>query len=94
MLVAILAPILAIAFSTAIIAILGRGDPKRRRTSRLSGEGQSVRTRRVLAAFACLPGLACALTGDAAAFFIWLGGCGVAGWFVALGLRQARQDAF
>ncbi|ABQ69910.1 hypothetical protein Swit_3564 [Rhizorhabdus wittichii RW1] len=92
MLVPILIPIFAIAFSTAIILILGRGDPKRRRTARLPGGGQSVRTRRLLAALACLPGLYCIFTGDAAAFFIWLGGCGVAGWFVALGFGQSRQD--
>lgn len=85
--------LLAIAFSSAIILWLGRGDPKRRRTARLPGEGQSVRTRRLLAALACLPGLYCALTGDAAAFMIWLGGCAVAGWFVTLGFAQARQDA-
>jgi hypothetical protein len=90
---AMLVAILAIAFSSAIILWLGRGDPKRRRTARLPGAGQSVRTRRLLAALACLPGLYCALIGDAAAFMIWLGGCGVAGWFVTLGFGQARQDA-
>ena len=87
-----LVPILAVAISTAIILILGRGDPKRRRTARLPGEGQSVRTRRLLAALACVPGFYCILTGDPAALFIWLGGCGVAGWFVALGFGQARED--
>lgn len=84
--------LLAIAISTAIIIFLGLGDPKRRRTARLPGEGQSVKTRRLLAAAACLPGLYCALSGDAAAFFMWLGGCGVTGWFVALGFGKAGQD--
>ena len=49
--------------------------------------------RRLLAAAACLPGLVCALAGDASAFLIWLGGSAVAGWFVALWFGQARQDA-
>ncbi|MES2497233.1 MAG: hypothetical protein V4618_14065 [Pseudomonadota bacterium] len=84
--------LLAVAFSAAIIVILGRGDPKRRRTAKLAGEGQSVRTRRLLSALACVPGLYCALAGDAAAFMIWLGGCAVAGWFVALGFGQTGQD--
>jgi len=88
-----LVPILSVAISTAIIILLGWGDPKRRRTARLPGDGQSVRVRRLLAAAACLPGLYCALTGDAAAFLIWLGGCGVAGWFVTLGFGQPRQNA-
>lgn len=86
-------PILAIAISTAIILFLGWGDPKRRRTARLPGEGQGPAARRLLAGTACLPGLYCALAGDAAAFLLWLGGCAVAGWFVTLGLGQARRDA-
>lgn len=85
--------ILAIAFSAVVIVLLGRGDPKRRRTARLQGEGQRAGTRRMLALLACLPGAYCALIGDAAAFMIWLGGCGVAGWFVALGFGQSGQDA-
>lgn len=84
--------LLAVAISAVIILILGRGDPKRRRTAKLAGEGQSTRTRRLLAALACMPGVYCALVGDAAAFMIWLGGCAVAGWFVALGFGQAGQD--
>lgn len=88
-----LVAILAVAFSTVVILILGRGDPKRRRTARLPGEGQSQRTRRLLAALACLPGVYCAVTGDAAAFMIWLGGAGVAGWFVTLGFGQTGQEA-
>ncbi|ATE66690.1 hypothetical protein [Rhizorhabdus dicambivorans] len=88
----LLLPIAAIAFSAVMIVLLGRGDPKRRRaTGRHDGE-MPVRLRRLLAAAACLPGLACALLGDAAAFMLWLGGAAVLGWFVALGLGQAGQN--
>lgn len=88
-----LLPAAAIAFSAVILLLLGRGDPKRRRTARLPDGEMPVRMRRLLGAAACLPGLVCALLGDAAAFMIWLGGAGVAGWFVALGFGQARQNA-
>jgi hypothetical protein len=88
-----LLPFVAIAFSLAVIIPLCRGDPKRRRSARLQGEGMGTRARRMLAAIACLPGLVCALAGDASAFLIWLGGTAVAGWFVALWFGQARQDA-
>ena len=88
-----IAPITAIAFSGVIILLLCLGDPKRRRTARLSGREMSVATRRMLAAAACLPGLVCALIGDAAAFMMWLGGCGVLGWFVALWFGQTGKNA-
>ncbi len=82
-----------IAVSSIIIALLGRGDPKRRRTAGLKGEGMNVTARRLLAAAACLPGLVYAVQADAAAFMIWLGGCAVIGWFVALWFGQTRQNA-
>jgi hypothetical protein len=86
-------PLAAVAFSLVPIVLLCRGDPKRRRTSGLRGEGFGVRARRLLAAVACLPGLACALAGEAPALLIWLGGCAVGGWLVALAFGEARQDA-
>ena len=86
-------PLASIAVSGILILLLCIGDPKRRRTAGVDGREMSVATRRLLAAFACLPGLLCALMGDAAAFMIWLGGCGVIGWFVALWFGKPRKDA-
>lgn len=86
-------PLIALTFSAGIIVALCIGDPKRRRTAGLADGGMPVATRRVLAGAACLPGLACVLLGDAAAFMIWLGGCSVAGWLVASGFGKSRQDA-
>lgn len=83
----------AIAFSTALIILLCRGDPKRRRSAGLSGDGMSATTRRLIAAMACLPGAYCAALGDAAAFLIWLGGCAAGGWLIALLFaRTARKQ--
>jgi hypothetical protein len=74
----------AIALTTALLAVLCLNDPKRRRTARLQGQGHRVATRRMLGMAACLPGLACLMLGDAAAFLVWIGGLGIAGWFVTL----------
>lgn len=78
------------AFSTAIILWLCLGDPKRRRSARLSGKPHNVAIRRLLAAASLVPGLLFAVRGDAAAFLIWFGGCAVAGWLVTLCLSQAQ----
>lgn len=80
--------IFATAVSAALILWLCLGDPKRRRALRLAGEGQGASTRRLIAAAACLPGLLCILLGDAAAFLIWLGGSGAAGWLIAMLLAK------
>lgn len=74
----------AIAFSTVMILLLSRGDPKRRRTARLPGAGHSRVTRRLLTGAVILPGLYLAVRGDSAAFLIWLGSCAIAGWLVTL----------
>lgn len=85
-------PYVALAVSTAFILWLSLGDPKRRRTERLMGAGHSAAVRRMLTLAVLAPGIACALAGDAAAFLIWLGGCAVIGWIVALILsNRARQ---
>ncbi|WP_165322789.1 hypothetical protein [Rhizorhabdus phycosphaerae] len=89
---ALLLPSAAILLTTTLIALLAAGDPKRRRSARLSGDGQGKSLRRVLAAFACLPGAVLAAMGDAAGFMLWLGGAAVAGWFVALLFAQTRQE--
>ncbi|EZP71621.1 hypothetical protein BV96_02358 [Sphingomonas paucimobilis] len=86
-----LLPLAATAFSTAIILLLCLGDPKRRRSARMTGEGQGTAIRRVLAGAALLPGLFYAVSGSGAAFLIWLGGCGVAGWLVTLLLSPAQS---
>lgn len=72
------------AFSAAVIILLCLGDPKRRRSARIAGEGHGSNMRRLLAALAALPGILQAVSGNWAAFLIWLGGCAVGGWLVAL----------
>ncbi len=89
---ALLMPLAAILVTSALIALLAAGDPKRRRSARLPGDGQGKSVRRTLAAFACLPGAVLATMGDAAGFMLWLGGAGVAGWFVALSFAQTGQE--
>jgi hypothetical protein len=74
---------LATAISIALIALLWRGDPKRRRTAGLPGPGQTTARRRALSALAVLPGIVLAALGDAAAFLVWFGACAIAGWLVA-----------
>ncbi len=83
--------IIALAVSAAMILWLCLGDPKRRRALHVAGEGQGASARRLIAAAACLPGLLGLLLGDAAAFLIWLGGSGAAGWLIAMLL--AREPA-
>ncbi|WP_066701359.1 hypothetical protein [Sphingobium amiense] len=84
--------LIPLALSTAFILWLSLGDPKRRRAEKLASGGHSPALRRALALGAMLPGIAIAACGDAAAFLIWLGGCAVIGWIVALALSQlARQ---
>lgn len=88
-----MAGVVATAITIGLILLLCIGDPKRRRARRIAGAGQGVMTRRLIAAAACLPGLACAIAGDAAAFLVWLGGSGAAGWLIALWFarRPARR---
>lgn len=76
--------LLAIAVSATLILLLGLGDPKRRRSTGTVAGAHGTRMRRLLAAGACSPGVALAITGDAAAFLIWLGASSVIGWFLAL----------
>jgi len=77
----------ATAASVAFILLLALGDPKRRRAAGLSdGHGRGKRYLYVLGAV--LPGLPIALTGDAAMWLIWFGGCAVAGWLTALWLAK------
>jgi hypothetical protein len=77
----------AIAVSAALIVVLCVGDPKRRRVAGAAGWRLSTAARRSLAIAALVPGLLCALNGDAAGFLMWLGGCVLAGWGAALGVR-------
>ena len=73
----------ALAVSAALILLLCIGDPKRRRSRRIAGQGRSAAFRKPLSAAVLLPGAYLAFAGDAAAFLIWLGGCSVLGWLVA-----------
>jgi hypothetical protein len=81
----------AIVLTTGLLALLCLNDPKRRRAARLAGEGYGLATRRMLVVAASLPGIACLLLDDAAAFLVWIGGVGVVGWLVTLLLTDRRQ---
>lgn len=73
----------ALCLSAILLVLLCIGDPKRRRSSRLSGKVRSKRERWCLTATLCLPGIAFLLSGDGAAFMLWLGGTAFIGWIVA-----------
>lgn len=74
----------AIALSAVLITMLCLGDPKRRRSAKIGDGEQSRTTRWLLTVAACLPGAWLAVIGDAPGFLIWLGGCSVIGWLLAL----------
>jgi hypothetical protein len=78
---------IAFLVSAIPIIMLCIGDPKRRRAVGGKGDGMAPGKRRLLAAAACLPGLACALLGDPAALMMWLGGCALLGWALAAWFR-------
>lgn len=83
----------AIAFSIAIIALLWRGDPKRRRVVGLPDRGHSVIKRRIMLAMVLLPGMFLAAIGDAAAFLVWFGSCAIGGWLIAQLPCQERPNS-
>jgi len=82
---------LALALSAMLIVVLCQGDPKRLRAAGLRSAAMLPRRRRGLAALACLPGLGCALSGNSAAFMLWLGGCALAGWISATWPRRKSR---
>lgn len=82
----------ALLLSTIPILLLCIGDPKRLRAADRKGGGMTTARRRTLSALACVPGLACALVGDAAAFLMWLGGCAMIGWAATFCFRAGRAD--
>lgn len=81
----------AIAVSLTIIALLWRGDPKRRRVAGLPDAGHSPTKRRLMFISLLLPGLLLAASGDSAAFLIWLGSCAVGGWLISLSMVPNRR---
>ncbi len=74
--------LLSIVFSAALIVLLWRGDPKRRRLTGQREQADSSRKRRMLSALALVPGAILAGLGDASAFLVWFGACAIAGWLV------------
>lgn len=76
--------LVSVIFSTALLALLCLGDPKRRRSGGLPGTAQGTAVRRLLVAASLLPGMLLALSGHPAAFLMWLGGYVVAGWLITL----------
>ena len=73
------------------VVLLCIGDPKRRRAAGGRG-GAASRPRSILVVTACVPGLACALLGDSAAFMLWLGGIALFGWAAAASFAARSQD--
>ncbi len=88
----ILLALVATGMSALALLALCIGDPKRKRATGMREAGQAKWLRQTLTAAACLPGLICALTGDAAAFLIWLGGCVVIGWSMAIWFSRPPQE--
>ena len=82
----------AVVLSTAALALLCRGDPKRLRALRRKGGGHGGGLRWLLAGLVVLPGLALALAGDGAAFMVWLGAIALTGWVVTLAASPRAQD--
>jgi hypothetical protein len=82
-----------IAVSALLLAILCRGDPKRRRSARLVDQNTSRTARWTLGLTACLPGVACLLLHETAAFLIWMGGTGIAGWLIVMASHGLDRHA-
>jgi hypothetical protein len=84
------ATLLAIAFSGALLILLGARDPKRVRNARHgSHDGTSVATLPTAIRRACgwsvlAPGVALGVAGQWWAFLIWLGAVTAFGWAIAI----------
>jgi len=76
-------PTTATVFSLAMLFLLWRENPKRRRTARLPGGNLTLASRQLCVMAALLPGIILALQGNASAFLMWLGSCAVGGWMIA-----------
>ena len=70
----------AFAFTLLMLWLLGATDPKRSRLSAGNWDAPSRLPRGLLTLLAILPGVLLLLSGQTAAFLIWLGGASVAGW--------------
>jgi hypothetical protein len=82
----------ATGFSIAMITLLWRGDPKRRRVAGLPSGEHSAPKRRLIFVALLLPGLFFVVAGDSSAFLIWLGCCAVGGWLITqLGIRDPAK---
>lgn len=82
----------ALVLAAIPVIFLCRGDPKRRRAAGEPG-GMPPGRRWLLVMAAIMPGLGCALLGDAAAFMLWLGGTALAGWALAASLSGEMDRA-
>src|SRR3546814_10984934 len=80
----------AIALSAVPILLLCIGHPKRRRSAEKNSTGMATSRRRILTVIACVPGSACALTGDSTVFLMWLGACALDRWTDAFCFRSFR----
>ncbi|ATY32965.1 hypothetical protein [Sphingomonas psychrotolerans] len=81
----------ALFLSAIPVILLCVGDPKRRRAAGERG-GAASRPRSMFVIMACIPGFACALLGDSAAFMLWLGGTALLGWAAAASFVARSQD--
>ncbi|KFG88947.1 hypothetical protein BV98_003347 [Sphingobium herbicidovorans NBRC 16415] len=81
----------ATAASIFFVVLLALGDPKRRRANALPNSlGKAKRHAYLMGAI--IPGMLIAISGDAAMWLIWFGGCAVAGWLIALWLASPSSQ--
>lgn len=79
--------LLALLVSGTLIALLGRGDPKRLRNERKAGAGRvapmAPAMRRLFGWLVPVPGVALMFLGEWWAFLVWLGAICVVGWIAS-----------
>jgi len=84
----IVAALIAIAFSGALLALLGARDPKRLRNARHGGNAVTSplppAVRHACSWLSLAPGVALGILGEWWAFLIWLGAITAIGWSIAI----------
>ncbi|MGH8447090.1 MAG: hypothetical protein ACREVL_17620 [Solimonas sp.] len=86
------ATLIAIAFSAAVLLLIGLRDPKRLRAAgRRDTAPFTRRQRQILTALSLAPGVLLAFAGQSAGFIIWLGATVAAGWLLVQLLAVAGR---
>ena len=93
-----LATLLAIAFSGALLMVLGVRDPKRLRSARHATKEAAARSplspalRHLCGWLSLAPGVVLGIAGEWWAFLVWLGAISALGWAVAITAGYATVD--